>query len=219
MRLSLPRMVPGRARIAVTACAVGFALAACSSSSGVVQIDDAPKSNGIRGTSLQTPMAKPAMTLTDTSGKPYNLRTATAGKVTFVYFGYTHCPDVCPTTMADLGAVMTQLKPAVRAQVAVVFITTDPARDTSTVLRTWLNQFNTSFVGLTGTWNQINAYASQMDVPLDPPVKQPNGLWTVDHGAAITAFEPDGLARDVYLPGMQVEDYVHDIPLLMKSKV
>src|SRR6266852_6143880 len=116
------------ASLAAAAVAVGAAvgiaavLSACSSGSGsgssgsgIVHLDDAPKTNGVRGTALDTPLAKPATDLTDA-----------AGKLTFVYFGYTNCPDVCPTIMADLGATMTKLTPAQRAKVAVVFVTTDP---------------------------------------------------------------------------------------------
>ncbi|MGF7239105.1 MAG: SCO family protein [Frankia sp.] len=212
------------ASVVAAAFAVGLvtALSACSSGSGssgggVFHIDDAPKSSGVRGTALDQAIAKPATDLTDTAGKPYNLKTATAGKLAFVYFGYTHCPDVCPTIMADLGATLSKLTPAQQAKTSVVFVTTDPARDTGTVMRTWLSNFNASFVGLTGTWNQINGLATTLGVPLEKPATTSKGQYTVDHGAQLTAFDPDGLARDVYFPGTPVTDYIHDVPLLMRN--
>jgi protein SCO1/2 len=208
--------------MAVAALGIAAVLGACSSGSGssgggIVHIDDAPKTNGVRGTALDAPLAKPATDLTDTAGKPYDLKTATAGELTFVYFGYTHCPDVCPTIMADLGSAMTKLTPAQRAKVSVVFVTTDPDRDTGSVMRSWLRNFDASFIGLRGTWDQINGLATKLGVPLEKPVKQSSGQYTVDHGAQLTAFDPDGLARDVYFPGTPVEDYVHDVPLLMRN--
>ncbi len=217
----------GRRRPASVAAALAVGLvavlSACSSGSGsgssgsIVHIDDAPKSSGVRGTALDKTIATPATDLTDTAGQPYNLKTATAGKLTFVYFGYTHCPDVCPTIMADLGATLSKLTPAQQARTSVVFVTTDPARDTGKVMRTWLNNFNTAFVGLTGTWDQINGLATTLGVPLEKPATTANGVYTVDHGAQLTAFDPDGLARDVYFPGTPVTDYIHDVPLLMRN--
>ncbi len=200
-----------------------LAAAACGGSAGggsrssIVHLDDASPAPGPRGTALAKALPKPAITLTDTAGQRYDLRAATAGKLTFVYFGYTHCPDVCPTTMADLAAGLSQTSPAVRRQVAVVFVTTDPDRDTPAVLHSWLTQFDPSFVGLTGNWNQISGYAKQLGIPLERPRRQADGTWEVDHGSQVVAFGPGGDAHWVYLAGVTPADYAHDIPLLAKD--
>ncbi|MCK9897913.1 SCO family protein [Frankia sp. AgB32] len=188
-----------------------------SSASAILSLDDASPGPGLRGTTLATPLAKPAVDLTDMNGHPYQLRTATAGKLTLVYFGYTHCPDVCPTTMADIAAGLNQTSAAVRRQVAVVFVTTDPDRDTPAVLRSWLTQFDPTFVGLTGTTAQITGYAETFGIPVEPPRRGADGSWVVDHGSQVTAFNPDGLARTVYLAGVTPADYAHDIPMLLKG--
>ena len=191
----------------------------CAGSSGaspsVVSLDDASKAPGVRGVELATPLPEPDIRLTDTAGEPYDLKASTARKLTFVYFGYTHCPDVCPTTVVDIARALDLVPAADRARVAMVFITTDPDRDTGPVIRSWLDQFDPSFVGLRGPWKQVAGYAEQLGVPLAPPVRQSDGTVTVDHGAQVTAFNPDGIARTIYLANTQIEDYAHDIPLLL----
>ncbi|WP_308302052.1 SCO family protein, partial [Frankia sp. AgKG'84/4] len=195
----------------------GSASKAAGQGPAIVSLDDASPGPGLRGTTLATPMPKPDVALTDMSGHPYRLRAATAGKLTLVYFGYTHCPDVCPTTMADIAAGLSQTSEAVRRQVSVVFVTTDPDRDTPAVLRSWLTQFDPTFVGLTGTTAQITADADKFGIPVEPPRREADGSWVVDHGSQVTAFNPDGLARTVYLAGVTPADYAHDIPMLLKG--
>jgi hypothetical protein len=107
--------------------------------------------------------------------------------------------------------------PSFRGRVAVVFVTTDPDRDTGPVIRSWLNQFNPSFFGLRGPLEQVAGYAAQLGVPLAAPRREADGTITVDHGAQVTAFGPDGVARSVYLANTQVDDYAHDISLLLKG--
>ncbi|WP_045876410.1 SCO family protein [Pseudofrankia sp. DC12] len=208
--------VLGAAVLVLTAALAGCG-GSSASSTGVVNLDDAPKAAGLRGPELATPLPMPDIRLTDTAGRPYDVKAATGGKLTFVYFGYTHCPDVCPTTMADIARALDLVPAADRGRVAVVFITTDPDRDTGPVIRSWLDQFNPSFVGLRGPLAQVADYAGQLGVPLAAPQRQADGTVTVDHGAQVTAFSPDGTARTVYLANTQVEDYAHDIPLLLKE--
>src|SRR5262249_34506916 len=100
---------------------------------------DAPALRGL----VPTPLPhRPSFTLTDTSGRPFDFAERTRGKLTYLYFGYTHCPDACPTAMTDL-AYAVHIQPAsVRRRVAVVFVTVDPRRDTRHVLRTWLDHYD-----------------------------------------------------------------------------
>jgi protein SCO1 len=119
---------------------------------------------------------KPAVELTDTEGRPYNLAQATTGKLTLVYFGYTHCPDLCPINMALTAAALRDLPASQRQKIVVVFITTDPARDTPKVIRSWLDRFDPSFVGLTGTVADIHAAEEQVQMPLSYPVNSPTEI-------------------------------------------
>src|SRR5262249_24718494 len=97
------------------------------------------------------PLSKPNFVLTDTLGAPFDFKTRTHNSVTLLFFGYTNCPDQCPMHMANIGVALKGLPAGVADQVKLVFVTTDPARDTPVVLRRWLDNFDKHFVGLTGT--------------------------------------------------------------------
>src|SRR4051794_16006592 len=94
------------------------------------------------GAVLPRPYHVPTTGLTDTAGRPFSLANSTHKRLTLLFFGYTHCPDECPTTMATLASAMLQLDSSDRANVQVVFVTTDPARDTGRVLRHWLDRYS-----------------------------------------------------------------------------
>jgi protein SCO1/2 len=204
---------------ALAACAL--LAAGCGSSSAAskdaVQVSGGGSApGGLRGVAPASPLPKPDLKLTDVRGKPYDLRERTAGKVTLLFFGYTNCPDVCPTTMADIAAAL-QMAPQVRSRVSVVFVTTDPQRDTGDKLYRWLRGFDPSFVGLRGTLAQVTSAAKVSGVPLEAPERQPNGIWTVAHGTQVNAFTRDNLAHVLYLGGTTVDDYAHDLPILVRE--
>ncbi|EFC80730.1 electron transport protein SCO1/SenC [Parafrankia sp. EUN1f] len=203
--------------------AAAIAMAGCGAGTDtpgtVVDLSQVEGAAGVRGITLATPMPKPTTALTDTAGKPFDLRAATAGKLTLVFFGFTNCPDICPTTMADLAAARSLLGAADQAQLRVVFVATDPARDTPAAVRRWLGQFDSSFIGVTGTWDDVAHLADQLGVPVQAPRQGSDGSWTVTHGSQVTAFSPDGVARVAYQAGTSVEDYAHDIPLLLRGEV
>jgi protein SCO1/2 len=208
----IARLVP--AAIAAGTLAV-LSTACASPSQEVAQASGiTTQQSKYKGTELGVPTPVPAVTLTDFNGKPYDLKANAAGKVTLVYFGYTHCPDECPTTMADLAAAL-RLTPAdKRAKVQVVFVTTDPDRDTAPVLKDWLGKFDASFVGLTGTVAQVDNTAKLAATPVEPPKKNADGSIEVDHGTQVNAFGTDGLAHVVWLTGVTPKDMAHDIALL-----
>src|SRR6266508_3201931 len=95
------------------------------------------KTDSYRGGLVTPPLPKPRFVLTDTSGAPFDFWNRTVGSVTLLFFGYTYCPDQCPTHMANIGAALKKLPPGVADQVKLVFVTTDPARDTPVELRRW----------------------------------------------------------------------------------
>jgi protein SCO1/2 len=208
---------------ALLALGVAAGAAACSSpassgsGSGAFSVDAAP-SSAFDGTQMPKPYTKPDVTLTDSSGKPFNLVKGTAGKLTLVYFGYTHCPDVCPTTMATLAATLRALTPAQAAQTDVVFVSTDPKRDTPAVLHTWLGQYDPAFIGLTGAFAAIQKAAAGLGIDVEAPMVQPDGSYTVTHGAEVIAFDTRGKGTIVYTSGSTVEQFKHDIPLLLAGR-
>lgn len=181
--------------------------------------EEAPK---YRGVVMTPPLAKPDFTFTSTSGAPWRFKQETNGKVTLLFFGYTHCPDVCPMHMQNLAAVLKRMTPDQRAGVKVVFVTTDPARDTPERLKTWLANFDSTFVGVAGRMEDINRLQQSMGMPPAMPEPLPPGSKTGDyavaHGAAVLAFTADDSLRTLYPFGMRQEDFANDIPLLLKIK-
>ena len=114
------------------AAALALLVAGCSSaSSGGGQALDTPRPPKLHGAIPSDHALKPSFQLLTTSGRPFDLAADTHGQVTLVYFGYTHCPDECPTAMADVATALRHTDPAVAKQVDVVFVTTDPWRDTN----------------------------------------------------------------------------------------
>src|SRR5436305_14289498 len=97
------------------------------------------KTEDFRGGLVTPPLPKPKFILADTSGRPFDFSERTRGYVTLLFFGYTYCPDQCPMHMANLGAALKKLSPGIAGQVKLVFVTTDPDRDTPSVLRRWLD--------------------------------------------------------------------------------
>lgn len=201
--------------------AVALLLAGCSAGQTSAEpTTEAPVSvstptSMFAGAQFATPEKRPAFTLTDTDGKPYDFAASTSGRTTFLYFGYTHCPDVCPTTMADIATALRDVPAQVRAKVDVVFVTTDPARDNPKVLGDWLQHFDgdlpSRFVGLTGSQEQIDAAQHAANVP----VAQDGGQ---THSAQVLLYGPDDLARVFYLEGSSPDDMVHDLPLIAEGK-
>jgi protein SCO1/2 len=122
--------------------------------------------------------------------------------------------------MADVGQALRESDPNVRAATEVAFVTSDPVRDTPNVMKTWLSNFDTGlpnkFVGLTASTTLIDSTAKKVGVPLEPPVKQKNGTWTVDHGAQLLAFQ-NGQAHVLWLSGTTVADYKHDLTQLVEQ--
>jgi protein SCO1/2 len=173
---------------------------------------------GYRGVVLETPMAKPEFTLESTEGHPYDFRRETDGYVTLLFFGYTHCPDICPVHMANIAAVLHKMPYSVASKVKVVFVTTDPERDSIPRLREWLSNFDPSFVGLYGPLEEVNSVQAALALP--PAVAQPkqaNGDYAVGHSAQVIAFTPDDSAHVLYPFGTRQEDWAHDLPKLVSA--
>lgn len=169
-------------------------------------------------TVLDKPFEKPDLVLTDTRGEEYDFRAETAGRPTLIYFGYTHCPDVCPLTMNNLAVAKKQLPQDQQDKLRIVFVTTDPERDTSAALGTWLKGIDPQVVGLTGDFATIQAGARTLGITIDPPRKDDKGKTVSDHGTQVIAFSPETDGGYVlYGEDATVEDYTRDLPKLIKG--
>lgn len=171
----------------------------------------------LHGSRITKPFQEPDLTLTGTSGRPVNLIRATEGKLTLVYFGYTHCPDACPTTMADLAGALRLLTPAQRDRIAVVFVSSDPWRDTPKVIKSWLALFNPDFIGLTGDYAKIQAAATSLGIALEKP-SSTTGEYDVTYGAEVLLFGTDHLARVRYAAGVSSSDYAKALRKLLDQE-
>ncbi len=177
----------------------------------------APKTDDYRGGLVTPPLPKPGFVLTDTSGRPFDFAAATKGYVTLLFFGYTYCPDQCPMHMANLSAALKKLPPGIADRVKLVFVTTDPARDTPQVLRRWLDIFDRRFIGLTGTEPAIAAIQRTTGVPVATRSEPANGNYAVTHANFVLAYSKDDLAHVIYPGGVSKDDWVHDLPLLINE--
>jgi protein SCO1/2 len=170
-------------------------------------------------TVLDPPFKKPDLVLTDTHGKKYDLRAQTKGRPTLIYFGYTHCPDVCPLTMSNIAVAKKRLPKAEQDKLRVVFVTTDPERDTPAALGTWLKAQDPDFIGLTGGFPAIQAAARQLGISIDPPEKKKDGTIVSSHGTEVIAFSPktDG-GYLVFDKDATVDNYTKDLPKIIKGE-
>jgi protein SCO1/2 len=176
------------------------------------------QATGWHGAYLAEPQPRPSFALTDTSGAPYDFARETGGRLTLLFFGYTSCPDVCPIQMATLSAALD--RPGMPDPI-VVFVTTDPARDTPERLRRWLDRFDTGIVGLTGTPAQIAEAEAAAGVARSVAVADGGGppapgadRYEVGHAAQIVAYTPDDLSHVQYPFGVRRQDWEADLPRL-----
>ena len=176
-------------------------------------------------------LGKPASFLGATYGEPYppapEFALARAdgtsfqlserrGEVVLLFFGYTSCPDVCPTTLAELNQALTQLG-ADADRVQVVFITVDPGRDTPQRVQEYVNHFNSEFVGLSGTEEELTKVWTDYGV-FREVVEGTSALgYLVNHTARVTLIDADGNLRISFSFEMPVDDIVHDLKLILKE--
>jgi protein SCO1/2 len=154
------------------------------------------------------------LSLTDFDNKPRQLAEF-KGKVVFVFFGFTQCPDVCPTTMAELAEVRRRLGPD-GARVQGVFVTVDPERDTAEVLKAYLQGMDPGFVGLRGSLAQTEAASREFKV-FYQKVPTKNGGYTMDHTAGAFVFDPEGQVRLFVRYGLGADALTADIKQLLTS--
>jgi protein SCO1/2 len=201
MRTSNRRM----ALVAVAGALAGTLLAACSPESATKA---SFKAIDITGAEYARTLALP-----DASGKLRTLEDFN-GKVTVVFFGYTQCPDVCPTTLAELAEVK-KLLGADGAKVQAVFVTVDPERDAPEVIGPYVANFGADFVALRGSLDQTKAAAKEFKVFFAKVPGKTEGSYTMDHTAGLYVFDPQGRVRLFMRHGGGAEAMASDIRLLL----
>ncbi|HLB49817.1 MAG TPA: SCO family protein [Anaerolineales bacterium] len=166
------------------------------------------------GSLIDPPVPAVDFTLTDQTGQPFRL-SEQAGNVVLLFFGYTSCPDVCPATLTQFKRIRTEMgKEADR--VRFVLVTVDPQRDTAERLRQYLAGFNSSFVGLTGTWLDLDQVYRSYGVY--QAILVPGPAYTVDHTDRVYAIDPKGNLRLTYTSDTTADDLAQDVRQLLKGK-
>ena len=178
---------------------------------------DEPDASSLSGPVLAPPFEVSSTPLTDTAGRPYSLTEDTDKPLTLVFFGYTHCPDICQTVMSNLATAVTRLDDQDRERLDVVFVTTDPARDTAEVLDRYLEHFDPAFVGLTGELDTIVDVAKPLGVGVTQGEKLPSGGYDVTHGATITGVDADDQGTIYWSESTSSADFAADIHTLLNQ--
>jgi protein SCO1/2 len=163
-----------------------------------------------------SPMA-PNFKLPDQSGQPRALSDF-RGKVVSLFFGFTHCPDICPTHLARQAEVMRLLGPQAN-EVAVLFVTLDPERDTPSALKTYMDAFDPRFIALTGTQEQTDKVARQYKIFWQKtPLPDSALVYTIDHTTNSFVIDQSGRSRLIVPHEMSASDVAHDLQLIISNK-
>ncbi len=167
------------------------------------------------GISFETPRPAPELRLESAGGGEWSLRDQ-RGKAVLVYFGYTHCPDICPGTLSLFKQVKKELGREA-ARTVFVFVSVDPERDTPSVLKKYLSFFDPSFVGLTGSPGQVAAAARAWGVVAEKESPDPSGAYYVTHTTAVFLVDPEGRLVALYPFGVKPDAIAEDVRRVLAS--
>ncbi|MFI5233278.1 MAG: SCO family protein [Gemmatimonadales bacterium] len=162
---------------------------------------------------LNPPFAKPAVVWHLADGTPFDVRRETAGRVTLLFFGYTHCPDICPMQLANIAAAFQRIGADTAAKVQVLFVTVDPKRDTGEVLNHWVHAIDPRFTALRGDTASVNAEIARFG--LAPPTDDPQSATVFSHASSVIAFARDDSAHFAYPSSVNPEAWAHDLRKLV----
>jgi protein SCO1/2 len=213
-----------RVTAAAGAVAALVTLAGCGGAGGGAEAGpvanfSAAADDGLNGVVLPDAYHLPHVRLTDTSGSTYTLDTDTTMPLTLVFFGYTNCPDVCGVVMANLATALNQLPESDRAKVAMLFVTTDPARDDPSTLRRYLDRYNPAFEGVTGPLPKIVDAGKAVGVLIEKGTRLPSGGYEVQHGTQVLGVLPDGSAPVIWTGGTTPRQLADDLTTILHTGV
>ena len=172
-------------------------------------------STELNGTPLDPPAEVAATPLVDTHGAAYSLVDDTDKDLTLVFFGYTNCPDICGQVMATLAGTLARLDDGAKERLDVVFVTTDPARDTEPVVEEYVDAFDPSIIGLTGGLDDIVAVGESLYVGVDQGEKLPSGGYDVTHGTRVMAIDSDDQTHVMWDHDVSQAQLAHDVLMLL----
>lgn len=202
----------GRARrttLAAGAVVLSLVASACG--------DPASGDDAFAGTTLQNPYQVDPTPLTATDGSDFSLAEDTDARLTLVFFGYTQCPDICGIVMAQLASAMDQLDAEDREQVEMVYVTTDPARDTPGVLRSYLDRLDPTFEGLTGDLATIAEVGESVAVGFTEEERLPSGGYEVTHSTQVLGIDSADEVPVLWSQETTASQYAADIRTMLDS--
>ncbi len=201
------------------AAAAGVALcllAACGGTgtqAGGIALDE----DGLYGSARSASAVAPEV-LIDTEGNDFSFGTSLDKPLTLVFFGYTNCPDICSMVMGTIASTLKKLDAGDRAALDVVFVTSDPARDTPEVLREYLDRFDPSVIGVTAAdLDTIAKVGAVYGVHVEKGEKLPSGGYAVVHSDPVVGLNSRGEATTVWLKDMGQKDLAADIKTLVNQ--
>lgn len=156
----------------------------------------------------------PAVVLSGSDGKE-QLMNDLKGKWTLVFFGYTFCPDICPTTLSELRQIKQKLPKVTKDKLRIVMISVDPDRDTPEQLKEYMKFFDPEFIGYAGKMSDIQVLSSRMSIPFVPGDKSKE-YYTVDHSGNLALLDPTGVQRGFIRAPLDIEKLVRALPQLIK---
>lgn len=175
------------------------------------------KPASFRGTTFGEPYpAAPEIVLDRSDGSSFRL-SKMRGSVVLLFFGYTSCPDVCPTTLAELKLALAELDEEDAAQVKVLFVTVDPERDTSQRVQEYVDHFDPAFIGLSGSQVDLERIWTVYGVYREIVPGTSAAGYTLNHTARVTLIDQQGNMRVSFGFDTPVEDIVHDLKLILKQ--
>lgn len=172
---------------------------------------------GFHGNLLKDKYPVSQAALTDTDGEPFSLAQQTSKPVTLVFFGYTNCPDICQMVMSNVASSLTRLDDDEQAQIDVVFVTTDPARDDESALRRYLDRFNPEFIGLTGKLSTIKEIGKSFGVFMEREPKLPTGGYDVSHTTAVFSVDEGDEVPMIWNQDTSAQSLANDLKKLLKA--
>ena len=204
-----------RLRCGIAATLLAMILTGCGGGSEPAATIRDSDDDGLHGALLVEQYVVPDLPLTETDEQPFSLAADTDKPLTLVFFGYTHCPDICPLTMANVASAVARLSDEQRAQLDVVVVTTDPARDDEVTLRAWLDRFDPGFLGLTGPLQRISRIGDAVGVSIEKGRKLPGGGYEVDHSTPVVAIDARDRVPVVWTQGFSPVDLAEDLAALL----
>lgn len=210
----------GLAAAAASVLALGVLLSGCASGGGAAAANlSTQDTHGFHGAALDEPYAMPTASFTTTDGSPFTLTSDATRPVTLLFFGYTHCPDLCNVVLANVASALRRSPQSVRDKVQLVFVTTDPKRDSPQVVREYLDRFDRAFVGLTAPMPQVRAAATTVHIAIAGTEPDGKGGYEVLHGTQLVGFASDRKAHVVWPDDMTVDDLQADFARLASGQV